>query len=60
MAKAASHDIEEEQGAERTLIDLVCLLAQQAAREAFAEERQAAASPTSPASPPTKTESDDG
>ena len=60
MAKAASQDIEDEQGADRALIDLVCLLAQQAAREAFAEEQQVSTSPASPASPQTKMESDDG
>jgi len=57
MAKAASQDTQGEQGAERALIDLVCLLAEQAAREAFAEEQQVS---TSPASPLTKMESDDG
>lgn len=57
MAKAASQDIEGEQGAERALFDLVCLLAEQAAREAYAEEQQVS---SSPAPPPTKMESDDG
>ena len=56
MAKATSQDTQDERGAERALIDLVCLLARQAAREAFAEEQQVS---TSPASSLTNMESDD-
>lgn len=57
MAEVAPKNIEKERGAKSALTDLVRLLARQAAREAFAEEQQASASP---ASPPTKMESDDG